>query len=201
MTMKPRPYADEKLLETYPGIHLTDEDKRKIDESTVVIPELLSRGDLILYGVGQALSAMVTLFFRKLEEITDERTALDLAYQLGLEHGNANYGRFLRNRGLPGGPESMCEYQDFGHGVRGPRHARALFAVHDDNAVLVKRTDCLYFWGMRGEPNRYVETLEKGIVEGYKQVDPRLDHVENPRCLCKGSAEGCEHRFVFKTGS
>lgn len=201
MAMKTKDYASPKLLESYPGVALTEKDKRQIDESTISIPELMSRPDLILYATGQALSAMVTNFFTKLEEMTDEKTALDLARKLGAEHGAANYGRFLKNRGLSGGPAAFAEYQDFGHAQRGPRHVDACFATYDDTSVVVERTDCVYFCGERGTPNKYVQALEKGMwAEGYPRVDPSWDHVENSYCLCKGSTKGCKHRFVFKKG-
>ena len=199
MTMKPLGYADPKLLESYPGIQLTDEDRRKMDEATVAIEELMARPELIIYGLGQTLSFVLTALFSRLEEMTDEPTALGLARQLGVEFGKTSYGRFLKNRELPGGPSSMCAYQDFAHALKGPRQASALFATYDDRSVLVKRTDCVYFWGTRGEPNKYIQAFEEGAVEGYRQVDPSLDRVETHWCLCKGSSEGCEHLFVFKT--
>ena len=172
---------------------------RKIDEATVRLPELMTRPELVLYAVGQALSATVTRFFTTLERVADEETALKVAHELGAEHGAANYGAFLKNRGLEGGPAAFAEYQDFGHAQRGPRHVDACFAEYDDTTVVVRRTDCVYFWGERGQPNKYVEALEKGMYSaGYPSVDPLWSHTENTYCLCQGSTQGCEHRFIFK---
>ncbi|MCH2170618.1 hypothetical protein MK489_07520 [Myxococcota bacterium] len=200
--MKRREYADPELVSGYPGVGMTEEDRRKIDESTVELSELMTRPDLLLYATGQALSATVTRFFATLEELTDEETALRVAYQMGAKHGAANYGAFLANRGLRGGPKAFAEYQDYGHAQRGPRHVGACFAEYDETSVLVKRRDCVYFWGTRGEPNKFIEALERGMyTEGYPSVDPLWSHTENAHCLCKGSTKGCEHRFVFKKES
>jgi hypothetical protein len=198
MTMQQPDYADPKLVDRYLGIDLTDEDKKRVDDAVVPVPELIERPELVLYATGQALSAVITGLFSKVEEILGEEATIELARSYGREHGELNLGKFLRNRNLPGGPESFAMYQDWGHALRGPRHAVALFSYFDDDSVMVRRSDCVYFCGERGTPNKYIANLEGGIVEGYQVVDPSLTHFENEKCLCKGSTDGCEHRWYFK---
>jgi hypothetical protein len=196
--MRELEYADQALLADYPGTDLSEEDKRAIADSTAGVVEILTSPELIIHGLGESLSVIVTAIFAKVEEVAGAETALEVARRLGREHGERNYSRFLANRGLPGGPRSFCEYEDYGHALRGPRHVKALFARYDETSVYVEREDCLYFCGERGRRNLYIEALEAGMYEGYIAADPRLERVENPRCLCKGDADGCVHRFVFR---
>lgn len=75
----------------------------------------------------------------------------------------ANYGGFLATCGLRGGPKAFAEYQDYGQALRGQRHVGACFAEYDETTVVVKRRDCVYLWGTRGQPNKLVEALERGM--------------------------------------
>lgn len=198
MDQRAMEYADPALLEAYPGMRLSPEDRAMVDQSTAPVVEILQRPDLIIHALGESLSVIVTAIFEEVAHATGPETALAVARSLGRRHGERNLRRFLENRGLPGGARSFCEYEDYGHALRGPRHVQALFATHDDTTVVVHRSDCLYFCGRRGTPNPYIEALEAGMYEGYAAADPLLERVENPRCLCKGDPDGCEHRFVFR---
>lgn len=200
MTRQTLEYADPALVERYPGAVLSAQDRRKFDEGSFEVAEILTRPDVLLYGLGQALSVMFTSSFETLAEVVGKEAALDVARQVGRKHAAKNYGQFLKSRGYEGGAKAFCEYQDYGHSLRGPRHVSALFAEYNENSVLVTREDCVYFWGERGQPNKYVEALESGMYEGYREVDPLFEGVENSRCLCKGSPDGCQHLFIFRTG-
>jgi hypothetical protein len=124
--------------------------------------------------------------------------ALALAETYGKEAGKIGYGSFLRGHNLTGGPRAMAMYQDLAHARRGYQHASALFAQYDDHEVRVTRTNCQYFSKERGTPDAYTEAIERGMCAGYIEIDPSLERIDNPRCLCKGTPEGCEHVFVFK---
>jgi hypothetical protein len=196
--MEPMEYADPALLEAYPAMQLSAADRAKIQDSTASVVEILQRPDLIIHALGESISVIVTALLEQVAEVTSPQTAIAVARGLGRQHGERNLRRFLENRGLPGGARSFCEYEDYGHALRGPRHVQALFARSDETTVVVQRSDCLYFCGRRGKRSPYIEALEAGMYEGYAAADPLLERVENPRCLCKGDADGCEHRFVFR---
>lgn len=196
--MEQLPYARRELLEHYPGRELTAEQARSVDEFTAEVEEILTSPALVIYGLARSVSAAFTNVFAAVEGSIGEERTLAIAEEFGRAHGRVNFRRFLENRGLTGGPRAMCEYQDWAHALRGPRQATALFASFDETSVVVERTDCVYFFGERGAPNKFVEAIERGMTKGYADVDPSLSHVENDRCLCKGSAEGCRHRFVYR---
>jgi hypothetical protein len=197
--MQQLPYARPELLEAYPGRGITEEQKASVDDYTAEVEEILTDPALVIYGLARSVSAAFSNVFARVEAAIGEEQALAIAEDFGRTHGTANYRRFLESRNLAGGPRAMCEYQDWAHALRGPRQATALFASFDDTSVVVERTDCVYYFGERGAGNKYVEAIERGMMHGYTDVDPTLSHVENDRCLCKGSAEGCRHRFVFRS--
>lgn len=191
-------HANVQLLGSYPGSQITEQEKDAFDNFTASMDQFLRPdGSLVIYGLSQSLSALLTYLSAAIEEEVGEETTLKILRGFGRAHGMRNYGRFLKTRGVSGGPRAMCEYQDLSHAARGPRQATALFAQYDDNSVLVERTDCAYFMGKRGEPNKYVRAVEDGMIAGYKEIDGSLVDVINDECLCSGSSNGCRHRFVF----
>ncbi len=189
-------HASDELAARYPGSHLTAEDKDAVRNATASIEQLVDTDGLLLFAVGEALSSFVTSILESVAKVSGEDVAIAAAVEVGHRYGRENYSKYLRNRGLTSGPEVFCAYQDYMHAVRGPRHATALWATCGEDSVTVRRSDCLYFCGERGTPNRIVAAMEASIVEGYQQVDPNLQ-VENPRCLTKGNTEGCLHLFRF----
>ncbi|MTD54012.1 hypothetical protein [Amycolatopsis pithecellobii] len=189
-------HASDELSARYPGRDLTDEQKNAVRDATASIEQLVETEGLLTFAVGEALSSFVTGILESVAEIAGEEAAIAAAVQVGHRYGRENYSKYLRNRGLTSSPEVFCAYQDYMHAVRGPRHATALWATYGDDSVTVERSDCLYFSGERGTPNRIVAAMEASIVEGYQQVDPQL-RMENPRCLTKGNPEGCLHLFRF----
>lgn len=191
------PHASADLEDRYPGAHLTEADKDRVRNATATIEELVSTDGLILFGLGEALSSILTTLLDTTAAVGGEHVALEVARQVGLRYGEDNYSKYLRNRGLESNAEVFCAYQDYMHTLRGPRHITAWWASHDDTSVLVERTDCLYFCGRRGVPNKLVAELELSITQGYRRVDPNLV-IDNPQCLTKGDAAGCVHRFAFK---
>lgn len=194
--MRYAPHRSEILEERYPGAHLTEADKDRVRNATATIEELVSTDGLILFALGEALSSILTTLLDTTAAVGGEAVALEVARQVGLRYGEDNYSKYLRNRGLESGAEVFAAYQDYMHTLRGPRHITAWWATHDESNVLVERSDCLYFCGTRGVPNRYVAELEFNITEGYRRVDPNLV-IDNPQCLTKGD-NGCVHRFAFK---
>lgn len=194
-------HARSEYLDTYPGSNITEPERKAVDDFTATVEEIVRDGRLIIYGLSQSLSAILTNLAVALEKEVGSDKTLEILRSFGKAHGKRNYALFLQNRGLSSGPRAMCEYQDFAHALRGPRQATALFASYDDNTVLVERSDCVYFFGVRGQPNPYVKAVEEGMIAGYKEVDPSLMEVVNDKCLCMGSSDGCRHRFLFLPSS
>lgn len=191
-------HADARALETYPGIAITPQERDSVDNATATVKDiLLGDGRLVIYGLSQSISAILTYLPEAIERQLGGEKTLRILHNCGKVLGKRNYGLFLTSRGLSGGPRAMCAYQDFVHALRGPRHATALFAKYDRRSVLVERSDCVYFYGTRGKPNRYVKAIEDGMMDGFKEADPSLVEVVNEQCLCLGHPTGCRHRFVF----
>lgn len=190
------PHASADLEDRYPGAHLTEEQKERVRSATATIEELVSTDGMILFALGEALSSLLTTLLQTTAAVAGDEAALEVARRVGLRYGEENYAKYLRNRGLESSAEVFGAYQDYMHTLRGPRHITAWWATHDESNVLVERSDCLYFCGTRGVPDRFVAELEHSITEGYRRVDPALV-VENPQCLTQGSPAGCVHRFSF----
>lgn len=196
--MKRADHASQAIVDRYPGHDLTEEQLDSVRQATATLSELVETDGLILFALGEALSSFVTTLLDTIAELAGDEVALEAARRVGLLYGEGNYTKYLRNRGLTSGPEVFAGYQDYMHTLRGPRHTTALWATYDESTVLVERQDCLYFCGQRGVPNKYVAEMEASIIEGYRRVDPHL-MVSNPKCLTKGSPDGCVHHFTFAT--
>ena len=196
--MQKLPHAKPDLAARYPGTNLSEDDKKRMAAWQIGVEELVNRPELIVYNISDAIRSLLALVFQTAEQMLGREKAVALAEAYGKEAGKIGYGSFLRGNNLKGGPEALALYQDLAHARRGYQHASALFADYDDRSVRVTRTNCQYHSKERGTRDIYTEALERGMYTGYMEIDPSLERVDNPRCLCKGSPEGCEHIFVFK---
>lgn len=197
MTAKRMPYATQEMLDRYPGAGMTDEQKEMMDQRRGTIEDLVENPGLLIYNLRQQTSQVYSVVFEKLAEVTDEATALKVAYDYGYQRGVRNYSRFLTSHGYDGGPEAFCEYQDYGHAMYG--NPGALWAEYDEEAgvVIVRRSECHTFWGERGTPNKFTRAIEEGVARGQMDVDPYYMAIENPKCISKGDVDGCEHHCIF----
>ena len=196
--MQKLPHAKPELASRYPGTNLSEDDKKRMAAWQIGVEELVNRPELIVYNVSDAIRSILAHVFTTAEQMLGRDKALAVAEAYGKEAGKLGYGSFLRGNNLKGGPQAMAMYQDLAHARRGYQHASALFAEYDDRTVRVTRTNCQYFSKERGTRDVYTEAIERGMLAGYIEIDPSLERIDNPTCLCKGSPQGCEHIFVFK---
>jgi hypothetical protein len=157
--------------------------------------------DRIVYAQSRSFANLFHNIFDVVRERFGEERATEVAQSLGRRYGVNNYGGFLRSRGVKeGSPALMCEFQDMAHAIRGPDHASALFGEFDEERCMVKRTKCIYFSDHPAGMGQYTAIFEAAVAEGYQEVDPALERVDNPRCLCKGDSS-CEVSLWFSNGS
>lgn len=194
--MKREKYADDARL-FYPGMNLSDEEKRRMDNFEIKIDELTA--DHIIYSMSRQIEANFQIFYAVAEEIIGEEKALNLAREIGRRYGGLGYQKFLNTlgRGNEGSPETMVLYQDLMHSIRGPKHTSALFAEYEETGVAVRRKACIYYSEDFPNNAKYVKALELGIFDGYMAVDKNLKRVEVRKCLCRGG-DSCEQHWIYK---
>ena len=195
MARKQEPYAGDPLL-FYPGRMLRDEEKRRMDNYEIEIDEVTI--DHLVYFMGKQIENNFQTFYTVAEEIVGEEKALEIAREIGLRYGGKGYETLLKAKGLGrnGSARMMALYQDLVHSVRGPKHASALYAEHDEKRCVVKRKECIYYSEANPENGKYTEALELGCFEGYKAADENLLRVEVHKCRYRGDA-GCEQHWVY----
>jgi len=194
--VKKEPYAHDPLI-FYPGRRLSDEEKRRIDAFELSIGEVTV--DHLVYAMGRQIENNFQTFYTVAEEIIGDKTALKIAYEIGLRYGGRGYATFLkaRNRGDNGDARMMALYQDFVHSIRGPKHVAALYAEYDDTRCIVRRQECIYYAEAYPQNGKYAGAFEEGCFEGYKRADRNLLRVEVHKCRWKGDAS-CEQHWVYK---
>lgn len=189
-------YARDPLL-FYPGKHLSDEDRRRMDTYDIGIDEVTL--DQLVYSLSRQVENNFQTFYTVAGEIVGEENALRIAYEIGRRYGGRGYASLLRAQGreADGSPRMMALYQDLVHSIRGPKHTSALFAEHDDDRCVVRRTECIYYSEEHPENGKYTGAFESGCFDGYKDADPNLLRVEVHRCRWKGD-DGCEQQWVYR---
>ena len=194
--MKQEEYSTDSRL-FYPARNLSADEKRRMDTYDIKITDLTI--DHIVYSMSRQIEANFQAFYSVAEDMMGEEKALELAHEIGRRYGALGYQTFLKslNRGNDGLPQTMAQYQDLVHSIRGPKHTAALFAYHDEKACVVKRNACIYFSEDAPKNSKYVAAFERGCFEGYKSADKNLKRVEVIKCLCRGG-DSCEQRWIYK---
>ena len=184
----------------YPGAGLSDEDKGRMDRYEVPLEEVTV--DQLIYSMGSQIEANFQTFYSVAEEIVGEEAALAIAHEIGRRYGGAGYARYLKAQGRDGSgdPRTMALYQDLVHSLRGPKHAAALFAEHDEERCIVRRKECIYFSEARPDNGKYTGAFEAGCFEGYVDADENLERVDVVRCRWQGASD-CEQHWVFRSGT
>ena len=137
-------------------------------------------------------------FFTVAQDLVGEEKAREIAFEIGRRYGGQGYAKLLASEGKESGePRDMALYQDLVHSIRGPKHASALFAEHNDSRCVVKRQECIYYSEEHPENGQYTGAFESGCFEGYKQADPNLLRVEVHHCRWKGDGS-CEQHWVYQ---
>lgn len=194
--MDHEPYAHDHLL-FYPGHRLTDEDRRRMEAYEIPIEELTV--DHLVYSMSRQIENNFQSFYTVAEEVIGEERALEIAREIGRRYGGQGYARLLEAEGLgkDGSARMMALYQDLVHSIRGPKHASALYASHDEGRCVVKRRQCIYFNEDAPQNGKYTGAFESGCFEGYAAADDNLLRVEVHACRWKGD-DGCEQHWVYQ---
>jgi hypothetical protein len=196
--MVQEPYASDPLL-FYPGRHLSAEERRRMDEYDLGISDVTI--DHLVYSMGRQIENNFQTFYTVAEDIIGEEKALEIAHEIGRRYGGQGYAKLLAAHGMEvGSPRMMALYQDLVHSIRGPKHASALFAEHDDERCIVRRGECVYYNEDRPENGKYTGAFESGCFQGYVEADQNIDRVDTIRCRWRGDAD-CEQHWVFKDHS
>lgn len=193
--MKCESYANDPKL-FYPGRNLSAAEKARMDTYNIKISELTI--DHIVYSMSRQIEANFQTFYTVAEELIGEQKALEIAGEIGRRYGGLGYQNFLKalGRGNDGSPQTMVQYQDLVHAIRGPKHTAALFAQYDDKRCVIKRKACIYFSEAAPGNGKYVAAFERGCMDGYQQADKNLKRVDVIKCLCHGG-DSCEQHWVY----
>ncbi len=193
--MTTEPYAGDKLL-FYPGAGLPEAERAKMDRYEIPIGQVTV--DHLIYSMSRQIERNFQSFYTVAEEVVGAEKAREIAHEIGRRYGGGGYAAFLAAQGTEGegSARMMALYQDLVHSLRGPKHARALFATHDESRCVVRRTHCIYFSEDVPENGKYAAAFETGCFEGYRAADRNLLRVEVHRCRYQG-ADGCEQHWVY----
>jgi hypothetical protein len=192
--MAQEPYAADRHL-FYPGRALSAAERARIDALDITIDEVTI--DHLIYSMSKQIENNFQTFFTVAADLVGEEKAREIAFEIGRRYGGLGYARLLRAEGKESGePRDMALYQDLVHSIRGPKHASALFAEHNDSRCVVKREECIYYSDEHPENGQYTGAFESGCFQGYKEADPNLLRVEVHRCRWRGDGS-CEQHWVF----
>jgi hypothetical protein len=193
--VKPEDYSSDHML-FYPGAGLSAEEKERLAAYDISIKELTV--DHLVHSMSTQIETNFQTFYTVAEGILGVETTLKLAHEIGTRYGGAGYAKFLRAQGTEGhgSPRTMALYQDLVHAIRGPKHAAALFAEHDETRCRVKRRQCIYYNEQNPSNGKYTEAFEAGCFVGYVAADANMLRVEVVECVFQG-ASGCEQHWVF----
>lgn len=189
-------FEDDPLL-FYPGRRLSDVEKQKMDRYELSLEEVTL--DHLVYSLSRQVENNFQTFYTVAEDVVGEDQALEIAREIGRRYGGMGYEMLLetKGRGRDGSPETMAEYQDLVHSIRGPKHTSALFAEHEGGRCVVKREECIYYSEDHPENGKYTGAFESGCFEGYRQADANLRRVEVHACRWKGD-DRCEQHWVYE---
>lgn len=193
--MKYLPHAVTPLL-FYPARNLPAGERERLDGYEIELSELTA--DHIIYSLGRQVETNFQTFYTVAEDVIGEESALEIARQIGVRYGGRGYATWLRAHGYEncGNPETMANYQDLVHAIRGPKHIAALFAEYDEHRCVVRRNACIYFDERTPGNGKYTGAFERGCFEGYVAADENLDRVDVHECVWRGEA-GCNISWEF----
>jgi hypothetical protein len=172
-------------------------ERDRMDRYEIPIDELTI--DHLVYSMSRQIENNFQSFYTIAEELVGDEKALEIAREIGRRYGGGGYATFLKAHGREGDGSArmMALYQDLVHSLRGPKHAAALFATHDEGRCVVKRSECIYYSERAPQNGKYAEAFESGCFEGYCAADKNLIRVEVKHCRYQG-APGCEQHWVYR---
>ena len=190
-----RPYDDVRL---YPGVHLSDERRRRLDEDAVG-PDELTTEDIVY-----KLSRMVTGTMYTMLELIEERWGKDVAREMvtewGRRRGSENLKRYLDQQGIDRmTPELWARFQDYRHLISGPVHVQSFLSYEGDSEIVLNRSGCLFHDGRPQGMDSYCAPMAEGIFVGYAEACPGLES-RHSICKSRGDSEShCQVRFTIRS--
>ncbi len=189
------PYND---LRLYPGIHLSEERCRQLDEDAVE-PDELSTDD-ITYKLSRMVTGTMYGLLEVIEERWGKQAAREVTFEWARRRGRENLRRWMKERGAEHlTPELWARFQDYRHIISGPIHARSFISYEGDSDVVLNRTGCLFHDGRPEGMDSYSGTVADGKFVGYNEVCPEITS-EHPICKGRGTSDSdhCQVRFSIR---
>ena len=113
------PYSD---LRLYPGIHLSEERHKQLDEDSVD-PDKLSSEDII-YKLSSMVTGTMYGLLSLIEERWGKQAAREVAFEWGRGRARENLKRWMGHQGVDRlTPEIWAKFQDYRHIISGPIHS------------------------------------------------------------------------------
>ncbi len=185
------PYND---LRLYPGIHLSAERLRELDEETVEADELSSED--IVYKLARTVTGTMYGLLAHIEGRWGKEAAREIAFEWGRERARENLRRWLSRRGTDRlTPELWARFQDYRHLISGPLHAPSFISYKSETEVVLDRTGCLFHTGRPEGMDSYCPSAADGMFVGYAEVCPGFE-ADMPVCMGRGTSDSrCQVRF------
>ena len=127
------PYND---LRLYPGIHLSADRRRALDEDAIE-PDDLSNEDII-YKLSRMVTGTMYTVMELVEERLGEEQARELMVEWGRRRARENLRKWMGRRGLEKlTPELWARFQDYRHLISGPVHAPSFIKYEGDSDLVL----------------------------------------------------------------
>jgi hypothetical protein len=191
-----RPYKE---LGFYPGIHLSPERKRELDEDAVEPNELTT--DDIVYKLSRMITGTFYGFIRVIEDKWGKEAAREVAFEWGHQRGRENLERWMEARGVKRlTPELLARYQDYRHLISGPLLAPSFTEYEGESDLVLNRSVCLFHDGRPEGMDSYCWVYADGMYLGYKEACPELT-CEHPICKSRGTSKDnrCQVRYHIQS--
>ena len=187
------PYSD---LRLYPGIHLSDERRRQLDEDEVEADQLTT--DDLFYKLGRMVTGTMYGMMELIEERWGKDAAREVAFEWGRQRARENLKQWLRTRGLKRlTPEIWARFQDYRHIISGPTHSPSFCSYQGESEVVLNRTTCVFHNGRPEGVDSYCAPACDGMFAGYAEACPEFEG-GMPVCMSRGTSDSrCQVRFSF----
>ncbi len=191
---KYKPYDD---LRLYPGIHLSEERKRQLDEDAVE-PDQLSPEDIV-YKLGRMVTGTMYSLLEMVEERWGKEAARETAVEWGRRRARINLAGWMKTRGVTSlTPELWARFQDYRHIISGPLHAPSYIEYSGENDLVLNRKACLFHDGRPEGMDSYCAPACDGMFVGYAEASPDFEG-DMPVCMSRGTSDSrCEVHFSIR---
>ena len=191
-----QPYSE---LTLYPGMQLSAERRRQVDEN-LIEPDEVSADDII-YKLSRMVTGTLYSLIALMEERWGKEAARELVFQWGRRWARETLERWMHARGAKRlTPELWARFQDYHHLISGPIGAPSFVRYEGDSQLVLNRTgqNCMLHTGRPEGMDSYCGIAADGIFGGYGEVCPELSCEHHP-CVSRGTSESdCVVRFTIK---